>query len=298
MKAAVTGANSFLGRPIVKTLRERGWETVSIVRRFCDLEGEQLIASMEEYHTLIPALEDCDCLVHLAWNGTRGAGRTDEALQEQNYNHSMELIRATLMGKCRKVLLAGSQAEYGIHSEQITEETECIPNTAYGRWKLRLYEDASTLCTGQGVAVVEPRYFSVYGPGDYAKTMLADILRKMLADAPCDLTLCTQMWDYIYVLDAVDLTVRMLEKPGGSGIYNVASGDCRILREYVMEMARITGTRSELRFGAIPYPEGGAVSLWPDIRKACDTFQWMPKMRFAQGIKEMIKEMEEGSDGS
>ncbi len=63
-----------------------------------------------------------DCFVHLTWNGTRGATRDDLMLQESNYQHSMDALESVLNSGCKKVISAGSQAEYGICTEVVTEE--------------------------------------------------------------------------------------------------------------------------------------------------------------------------------
>ncbi len=73
-----------------------------------------------------------------------------------------------------------------------------------------------------------------------------------------------------------------------NGVYNFGSGDVRQLREYVLEMARITKTGSELLFGAIPYPPTGMVSLWPDISKLKRELHWTPSYSFEAGIVSIL----------
>ena len=70
------------------------------------------------------------------------------------------------------------------------------------------------------------------------------------------LTQSVQMWDYLFIDDACDALIKLIDS-GASGAFNFASGDCRQLKDYVLEMRQVLHSRSELRFGAVPYPPTG-----------------------------------------
>lgn len=290
MKAVITGANSFIGQRLTNVLYHKGWDIIQVVRRPfpCENGIQQVYLPMEEYGKLGEITGGCDCFVHLAWNGTRGATRMDKVRQENNLFHSLEGVRSMLQVGCGRLITAGSQAEYGPSQVMITEETPCAPNTEYGKAKLAFYEQASKLCITAGVDYKEPRFFSLYGPDDYEGTMIVSVLKEMLKNRPCRLTQGVQMWDFLYIEDAVDALVGLCEKACSNGVYNFGSGDVRQLKEYILEMAEITNTKSELQFGAIPYPDTGMVSLWPDISKLKKELDWSPQVRFAEGIQTVL----------
>ena len=52
-------------------------------------------------------------------------------------------------------------------------------------------------------------------------------------------------------------------------------------------MYKMTGSRSSLLYGAIPYPETGMVSIHPSIERLRAT-GWAPKVRFVDGIDKII----------
>ena len=212
----------------------------------------------------------------------------DKARQEKNLEDSLAGIRSVLNVGCGRIVLAGSQAEYGPHAEQITEKTQCRPNTEYGKYKLALYERTVELCQTTDTLVKEPRFFSLYGPGDDSRTMIMSILDKMQRNEPCPLTLGIQMWDFLHIKDAVEGIARLCEADCADGVYNFGSGDVRRLRSYIEEMAVITGTKSELQFGAVPYPETGMVSIWPDISKLKRELRWEPCVTFQEGIRSIL----------
>ena len=292
MKIVITGANSFIGRTLSKRALEKGWDVILSVRpgREKDLPQNThfLPICMEEYERLGDLVGECDCFIHLAWKGTRGLYRMDSRLQAENVRDGRKAIKSMIRAGCKKVITAGSQAEYGPHYGQITEESVCIPNTAYGKAKLEFYEQTVQECRKEGVAYKALRIFSLYGPGDDSSTMISRILRNMQENRPCELTQGIQMWDYLHIEDAVDSILRLCNMPCEDGVYNLGSGHARQLRDYVLEMAQIVHSDSPLLFGMIPYPETGMISLWPDVTKLKHALNWEPQISFEEGIRSIL----------
>lgn len=289
MQAVITGATSFIGKKLSEALTERDWDVIRVVRKrqpYCG-ETKEVLLDMDEYSRLGSLVGGCDCFIHLAWNGTRGAARMDRELQQLNYEYSVHGIKSMINVGCKCVITAGSQAEYGPHVEQIHENSVCNPNTEYGKSKLKVYNEMARLCEVAGVKYREPRFFSLYGPGDYEGTMIISTLRAMLKNEPCKLTQGIQMWDFLYIDDAIDALCCLCEQDCPNGAYNFGSGDVRQLKDYIMEMAEITNTKSDLKFGAVPYPFTGMVSLWPDVSRLKQELNWRAKTNFADGIRHM-----------
>lgn len=299
MKICVTAANCFIGLPLVKRAASLGWNVIAVVREsnnqreyISSISNVRVIElNLEDYGKLGEKIGPVDCAVLLTWNGTRGQTRMDEQLQESNYRYNMDAVQSLVANGCKRILSAGSQAEYGLYNEMITEDTPCKPNTAYGRYKLKFYEGAFEFCKKRGVSFKEPRFFSLYGPGDYENTLIMRSIRSMLDNKPCELTEAIQMWDYLYIDDAVEALTMLCEKECADGVYNFGSGDCRQLKEYIEEQKDILGSNSELRFGVIPYGKAGVVSISPCIDKLKNEIGWQPKQSFKKGIISIVKEL-------
>jgi nucleoside-diphosphate-sugar epimerase len=301
----ITGATSFIGVKLIQELLTGDFEIYAVVRPNSKKVGllpasEKIYlveADMENYSSLdqfVP--KPCNAFVHLAWNGTRGTNRMDATMQEHNYQCSMKALDAVLRLGCSTVISAGSQAEYGAYNCPISEETPCIPNTEYGKWKLKFYEDAFSLCNKNGIHFKEPRFFSLYGPDDFEGTMIISILRKMLKNEDCQLTACKQMWNYIYITDAVQGVKKIIELDCADGAYNFGSGIAKPLKEYVEEMARIANSQSHLLYGSVPYPTTGMVSIEPVIGKLVKETKWHPRVTFEQGVSCIIEVLRCGEE--
>ena len=187
LKIGITGANSFIGREAIRQFLAKGWECVGYVRSLSGglgISSERLKMkerSPEEYARLTDEDKKSDCLMALAWNGTRGKNRMVVEAQKQSFRMTMDAIRNALDNGCRLIVTAGSQAEYGKYDRKITEEDTLRPNTEYGKYKAEVYYRATELVKEYGARLIEPRYFSLYGCNDAPVTMIESILDDMIA---------------------------------------------------------------------------------------------------------------------
>lgn len=291
----ITGATSFIGKALMERLCQRDYRIFAVVRpgaqtRMGEFDRRRIQAvecDMGNYVSLSNKIEQCDIFISLAWDGTRGRARDDAVRQKNNYLYSLQALYAAAAMCCKIFISAGSQAEYGNLNGKITEDALCRPTTEYGKWKLAFYEEARKYCGEHGIALKEPRFFSLYGENDAETTMVIDIAKKMLKNEPCELTLGIQNWDYLYISDAIEGLIRLMEIKCDDGVYNFGSGDVRQLKEYVAEMYTLTHSASELRFGAIPYADTGMVSIWPDITKL-RAIGWRAEVPFSLGMQRII----------
>lgn len=296
-KIIVTGATSFIGINLIQQLLDNNNDVLAIVRENANKASilpysqnlNVLELNMENYfHLKTNVTQKYDIFVSLAWDGTRGNARQNEELQYKNYVHCLDGIKSAIESGCKKVVLAGSQAEYGIHKGIISEKTICHPETPYGKYKLRLFLEASDLCSKYNVRCIEPRFFSLYGPGDSEQTMIISILKSMLSGKDCELTSCDQFWNFMYISDAIDAIDKLITENVESGVYNFGSDDTRQLKDFIKEMKDITKSQSNLLFGHIPYPPHGVVNLIPDITKLKTTLKWFPSVSFKNGITRIM----------
>ncbi len=296
-RAVVTGASSFIGKAVTKKLLERECVVYALVRdprKLKDIKGYSNLkiieCDMSDYSSLTEKIgEKCDVFYHFAWAGTSKAHRMDGAVQESNIKNSLLALFAARELGCGSFIGAGSQAEYGICEGEVTEEHPENPVTEYGRAKLAVKRMALEYGKTIGMRVIWTRIFSAYGIGDSKETMIMTCLRKMLNNEAVDLTACTQMWDYINVEDAASAFISM--SMAHPGVYNIASGDYRPLKEFVFDMKDAAGSSSELNFG------NAAVSLtghgfMPNVDRL-RALGWKPETDFKTGISQIIAYLRE-----
>ncbi len=296
----VTGATSFIGMHLTEELVKTGERIIAIIRPNSP-NKEKLLhrypaltcaeADLAHMQVLTNQLDQVDVCYHLAWDGTRVPQRYDESLQKRNYENSIETFRVMENLGCRVFIGVGSQAEYGACKEKITEETAPAPNTAYGAYKLKT---CNTLLqySGAGMRVIWGRLFSIFGVGDYPQTLLMQSMKQMLAGETINMTLGTQYWNYLYVKDLARILVLLGSNEKAEGIFNLASDDTRMLKEYIQEMKEVLHSKSQIHLGAVPYRKEGVVSIMPVITKLKRaTGPRFSFTGFGDAIEEMKKEI-------
>lgn len=293
----ITGSTSFIGVNLIRELLNKNYNVIALTRKepsniekLPKSEKIKIIQLDMEEITKLPTIinEKCDIFVHLAWNGTRGNDRNNITLQQNNYNQSIDAIKVAHELGCSIFVGAGSQAEYGLYNCEISEVTECKPVTEYGKSKLKVCNDGYELCKKIGINFKWPRFFSLYGVEDYDQTLIISTIDKMLKDETIKLTECIQMWNFLYITDAINGVIKLIETNCSNGVYNFGSNDTRVLKSYIEEMAAITNTKSEIIYGAVPYPQTGMVSVEPNTEKLKKETNWESQTPFREGIKTII----------
>ena len=133
MRIVVTGATSFIGRAVVEELLDKRHQVFAAVRPDSAGRGELETMQRETGGQLTvlpvdlsacgtldrhPALEGrADLWLHLGWEGSGSANRTNPEIQARNIGYALEALGAAARLGCTRFLFSGSQAEYGIHRE-------------------------------------------------------------------------------------------------------------------------------------------------------------------------------------
>lgn len=288
----ITGATGFIGIHLIKEWLEEDCEIFAVIRpnsknksRVPKNEKVHIIElEMKDYDKLISYTKTADFFYHLAWEGARKPYRDNEQIQKRNYKYSLKAFEAAQRLNCSFFLGSGSQAEYGITTGVVDEEYPCKPETEYGKYKLKTYEMLSNRSKEVGIKFIWTRIFSVYGKYDYSGTLIMNCLSKMLKNETIEMTEGNQLWDYVYVKDVAEAMKSFALTNCSSGVYIVASGDYRPLRDFIIEMKKVLNSNSHLAFGCIPFGTGGAINLTPNPQKIKDALNWMPHTSFPEGI--------------
>ena len=294
----ITGATSFIGIHLLQQLYTEGHVIYAVAREgsknlvrlkefpkvktvFCN------IADIQNLRGLLPV--KVDLFYHLAWEGARRPYRNDEAMQQNNYEAALTVYNIARDKGCRKFIGVGSQAEYGKTIGLISENYPTQPGTMYGKYKLRAGQELLQKGEQDGVAVIWPRIFSVYGHFDNPETLIMTALQKFRKNETLAMTEGVQNWNYLYVKDIARMLTLLGLTDCETGIYNFASRDNRSLREYILELKELTHSDSILDFGAVPYGSEGVISFKPDISKFKRNFPSFSFSSFKDGVQELIK---------
>lgn len=270
----VTGGAGFIGCNVVAALNERGADDVLIVDcldtgeswknlvglRFDDVvDKDVFLADVEA-----DAGPDAAAVIHLgACSSTteRDAG----FLLENNYRYTRILCEWCLRRGVR-FIYASSGATYGDGSHGYSDEDAVTPTlqplNMYGFSKQMF--DTWALRNGLLKSIAGIKYFNVYGPGEAHKGDMRSVVHKawgQIMDTG-EVTLFKshraeyrdgeQVRDFVYVKDAVAVTLWLMDRPDVNGLFNCGTGKARTWVDLAKAVFAAMGREPRIKFVDMP----------------------------------------------
>jgi ADP-L-glycero-D-manno-heptose 6-epimerase len=188
---------------------------------------------------------EINSIIHMGANSSTTEKNAD-FLFTNNYLYSKELAKYCL-GKDIRFVYASSAATYGDGSLGFDDEENKLgtlrPLNMYGYSK-QLFDQWSER-NGAFNKIVGLKYFNVYGPNEYHKGDMRSVVHKAFEQARDTGKVRLfkslnpkykdgeQIRDFIYIKDAVDMTLFFLDKPNINGLFNLGTGNSRTWNDLV-----------------------------------------------------------------
>lgn len=242
----VTGAAGMIGSALVWALNRQGYDNIILTDRLgCDERWRNLVplrfADYLDADALWdqldgPALSAVRWVFHL---GACSATTEKNAayLMENNFRYSRRLAEWALAGG-RRFVYASSAATYGNGEAGMADGQEHLsayrPLNMYGYSK-HLF-DLHARQHGWFDRIVGLKYFNIFGPNEDHKADMRSVVHKatgQIRDSGSvslfrshhpDYRDGEQQRDFLYVKDAVAMTLHLARTPNAAGIYNIGSG--------------------------------------------------------------------------
>ena len=274
MNAIVTGGAGFIGSNIVAALNARGIEDVLVVDRLDDPLKEKNLAALRiadyldktdfRMQFLAGRIDRPDVVFHLG--ACSSTTETDAAyLDDNNVLYTQQLCTWCLAGDVR-FIYASSAATYGDGAQGYSDDPARIPSlkplNLYGASKQAF--DRWVLDNGLLDRVVGLKYFNVYGPREHHKGPMRSLVNKayrqildtgemmLFQSYRPEYADGEQERDFIYVRDAVDVTLFFEEHRGIGGIYNCGTGTARTWLDLAHALFGAMQREPRIRFVEMP----------------------------------------------
>lgn len=296
--AVLTGPTGAIGVALCERLLAEGCTVYAVCRpgspRAESLPPSDRLHRVECDLTDLAALPDrlpgvtADVFYHFGWAHTIGPGRNDMPAQIANIGYTIDAVRAASALGCSVFVGAGSQAEYGRSAAALRPDTPAFPENGYGMAKLCAGQMSRVECERLGLSHVWARILSVYGPHDGAATMISGCIRKLLAGERPSLTAGTQIWDYLYSVDAADAFWRMALYGRSGAVYPVGGGQPRPLRSYMEALRDAIDPALPLGLGEVPFGPNQVQFLAADLSALQADTDFEPSTDFETGIRKTI----------
>ena len=291
-QAVVTGANGFIGKMLVSALREQGYQVVALARRFdAELREREGVLCVDVSGKTDRQLREeipqgaYDCFFHLAWAGTSGPARADYEAQLDNVKLACRYVELCRDIGCPRFLYASSINEMETYEYLQSDGAQPGGGYIYGAAKLAAHLMAETVACRCGVEFIPVIITNIYGVGEVSARMIYTSIRKLLNREHCSFTAGYQMYDFIYITDAIQSMIHVAQKGKPFHRYYIGSGHPRPLREFLLEMRDIVAPGAELGLGDLPF-RGADISYDQfDLDKVERDTGYRNQVPFAEGIR-------------
>jgi len=211
-----------------------------------------------------PALKDVKTVIHLgACSSTTESNQ--EYLNDNNFSYTRELCEWSLKNGAR-FIYASSASTYGDGSMGMDDEDEEIekyqPLNLYG-WSKQNF-DLYAKKAGWLDSIVGLKYFNVYGPNEEHKGSMRSVVSKAYEQIQetGEMTLFKshhpdyedgkQMRDFLYVKDAVSMTLWLANNDKANGLFNLGNGNARSWLDLAHAIFSALKMEPNIRFVEMP----------------------------------------------
>ena len=301
-KVIITGASGFIGFALTKSFVEEDFYVYAIVRE--DSLNANKLEKLANVHVIRCNLSDVENLVHfipeceaemfyhLAWQGVADKEAWDYRIQMKNVEHACNAVKVASRLKVKKFIFASSIMEYEVMKLMETEMAADMRNV-YRTAKLTAHYLTRILANAEGIEYNSANISNVYGEGEISARFINTTIREMLQGKRVKFTEAKQMYDFVYIEDAVEMLKLIGEKGVSNKNYYVGSMQPRVLREYIYELRDSINKELELGIGENKNYVGVSLNYKEfDINACKEDFCFMPQYTFKEGIKRTIEWIE------
>ncbi len=271
----VTGGSGFIGSAIVAALNARGENDILIVdhlgksEKWKNLVGLDYVDYVEKEDFLQLAMEDqidfaVDAIFHLG--ACSSTTETDCSYLLRNNYECSKILAGWAVENDARFIYASSAATYGDIESGFKDDQSRIqdlkPLNMYGYSKQMF--DLWARRMGMLDKIAGLKYFNVYGPNEYHKGEMRSFVHKayyqILNDGKVKLFKSDrdeyehggQARDFVYIKDAVDMTLFFYDNPDVSGLFNVGTGRARCWNDLAGAVFDAIGVERKIEYIEMP----------------------------------------------
>jgi ADP-L-glycero-D-manno-heptose 6-epimerase len=268
----VTGGAGFIGSALVHGLNQKGIKDIWLVDDIDHPKKQKNIdtltyarwVSKDDFIKELKKLKACTAILHMgACSSTTETNKV--YLRKNNFEYTQSLAKYCLKRNIR-FIYASSAATYGAgengYSDDESKLETLAPLNLYGYSKQ--WFDLWAKEVGALKTIVGLKYFNVFGPNEYHKGDMQSMVRKGFLQAHDVDTLNLfksykpgyedggQERDFVYVRDAVAMTLFFLERKDIGGIFNVGSGKARNWNDLASAVFQALNKKLNIKYIEMP----------------------------------------------
>ena len=288
-KVFLTGGTGLIGKETIPFLIENGFDIYALT-----LGDEQDRANIKyvkanlfdktEIEKIMNEIKP-EYLLHYAWLST---GLFNDNTNFDFLTSSIDLLKAFVKNGGKRVVMAGTYAEYGHHNETLIETMEAEPINIYSQCKDFVHKISELYCQNNNVSFGWGRIFSAYGKETDPRRLTLDVILHLKNDEEITIRSGSLIRDYIYTKDIAAAFVKFLDS-NVEGTVNICTGQDRTIKDYVMEIAKIMQKEKLVIFNEKASPQ--QVRVVGDNTRLTNEVKFTPKYTLNKALKEVIYDL-------
>jgi nucleoside-diphosphate-sugar epimerase len=299
-RVLVTGGGGFFASHLVHKLHELGAEIAIISKYNSVIDNIRLARWWDDIHCIEADLRNQDALkqvadwhpaivFHLAAYNHVG----DSFVQVQESLSVNALGTANLMeayrGYERFIYISTSESYGHVQEVPFSEGQTPLPASPYavgkycGELYARMHRDVYRL------PIVLLRPFNLYGPYQSPRAVIAELILKCLRGEVIRTTVGEQTRDFNYIDNIVDgVLLAATHEKILTDVVNLGSGEEIAIHQLVRKIHSLTGSRSKLDIGALPYRPTEIWRMRADNQLAKRELGWAAQVSLDEGLERTV----------
>jgi len=207
---------------------------------------------------------------------------------EVNAFGTLNVLLACKEARVSKILYYSSSEVYGTRNGRISEETPVFPQSTYAVSKLAGDRIAFTLFKEHKIPVVILRQFNCLGKRETHEYVIPEIITQLAKSNIVHLGNIKAERDFLYVEDAAEMAIELMEKGKIGEVYNLGSGSYHSIEQIAKWIAEIMDKDIKIEIDQKRLRPFDVERLWCDNSKIYSVIKSRPKTSFKEGLKKTI----------
>ncbi|OON96064.1 MAG: hypothetical protein ATN31_10205 [Candidatus Epulonipiscioides saccharophilum] len=296
-QVVITGATGYIGRNLTKYLALKNIKVYAVVRNkqsnintISDYENVEIIycdlKNIQEIESKLPL--NIDVIYHFAWEGLYKEHRSNYNIQLDNIASTAKLLEIAASLNIKKFIFPDSL----IGNECLMYlDNNILPiniNNIYGLAKYMANKMNRIIASNLNIEYISAIISNVYGGDEKSTRLICSMIPKMLKEEDVAFTLGEQLYDFIYIDDAIKMFYLIGESGKPFKEYYIGNAIQRPLKEFLYELKEATGYEKSLNLGKIPFNGISVDYTKMDTKSIENDFGFKAKIGFKEGIKKTI----------
>ena len=221
-------------------------------------------------------------LLHYAWLST---GLFNDNMNFDFLTSSIDMLKSFHKYGGKRVVMAGTYAEYGYHNETLKETMPAEPINIYSQCKDFVHKIAEVYCHNNNISFGWGRIFSAFGKEKDPRRLTSDVINHLSANQEVVIRSGSLIRDYIYTKDIAAAFVKFLDS-NVEGVVNICTGKDTSIHDYVMKIAQAMGKENLVVFNEQASPQ--QVRVVGDSTRLNKEVGFVPQYTIEEAIKEIL----------